>query len=291
MKASTTVPALAGALLVLASAGRAAAQTPEFCPAVLEAVAGDPEIVVDMPEIVQCGDPAGSVVADALRGTTMITSTWYWQQFGQIANQIRHPALLAAALDVARAGSASLPARAVALGIALHHAEPNAGFTLAGSPLSWDQLVAAQVDPAEAPYCVGASSSGSSAPPFVNATMPAGFERSIATAADQVGGDAAAPAGIRGMAKCLRSALMEVAPPLVDVTKLHIARVCARKVKVTNDNPFIVEVTLRILNTERTTEIYAPPGETIFPMDEDGAVILEYEGQDLGIAQIGAPCP
>lgn len=154
-------------------------------------------------DIPRCGAVGAAAVASALERNRASADVAFWTRFGDVAWLIRHPALLDAALRVAADSSASFPARALGLQLALAQHDINANFVSGGHPLALEWILAHGADPR------GVPGNGCIMPAlgWIDATymaaLPADADARTIRTADAVAADRRAPRALRHIARCI----------------------------------------------------------------------------------------
>jgi hypothetical protein len=290
MKINILAAWLLGSAVIVMSAGKAKAQIPADCHAIIATLEHNPRQVKLWSQIGRCGNEGAVALATAVRANSEVSDPAFWSDLGQIAYGVHHPALLQAALDVASDAGATFPARALGLQIALWHHNRNAGFANNGHLLTLRSILAGGVgaSPSER-FCVAPGIGASS--PLISASLPADADQQIAATAERVEGSAGSAPALQTMARCLREELAREVPRSVDAAKISIQYVCDNVFRITNRLSSGVTLTYRVSGSEESDIVVATPGATLFRTEDAGSVsLLQGDRSIASASNAQIPC-
>ena len=232
-----------------------------------------------------CPNSGPAALASALRGARAETDTAYLVRLADVAGNLEHPAILAAALELAGDRGATTAARATALLVL--PGQLGAGPGVNGLP---GGVLLTQPLPATGVCAPGLRATHAAAP--ASAASRGDAPRRVAAVVDRIRTDASEPDLLRSLARCVRPAVKGV-PPQVDVSAVRLTYVCGNWFRVRNPTresllfEFVAEGT-----GERRRLRVSAGGERTIATDAPARVRLYYDGRSIqAAANGGAPCP
>jgi hypothetical protein len=228
--------------------------------------------------VAECGVQAGQALGTALTNARTETDGKYLSNLWTAAAAIRDPSVLNSAIALARDRSATVPARVVALVVAL--AQHVRGVGITGWPL--DRLTTEPWGPRCAFAVTTHQLPGSQNP------VPTTYVRRLAALYDEVGWAADENPVLADIARCARVVLRNDVPESVDPSRITLTYMCGTKYRVTNTAPKGATVTYRVSHTREAGDLTIPPkGSRDFYTVFIDAVRLEYNGRVIQEAENG----
>ena len=240
---------------------------------------------LDYADLPGCPDVGPRALAAALRDARAETDTTYLLRLTAQAGNLGHPAILAAALQLAGDRSATTEARATAMLILA--GELGYGMDVAGR--SGGEVLVVPL-PDQKPCYLNARVAG--LPPAAAAAQSADAPRRVAVVLDHLRTDASEPVLLRNLARCLRVTVRGV-PPQIDVSGVRLEYVCGNWFRI--GNPTAEALTFTYV-AERAGERHIvgvrPRGEFSIATETPSAMKLYYDGRLIQTAENrGTTCP
>ena len=220
-----------------------------------------------------CTEAAPGALAGAIRAARPARDTAYLGRLAGVAAQVRDPAVLAAALEVAGDGRAGSEARVMGLLVtvsSLGGSQSVSGYT---RPQLFTQALPAT-------GLCGFAIEGSGA--VIDNPLAPDAERQTARVMDGIL-YGAEPALVQNLARCARSAVASEIPPQVDVAKIRVDYVCGNTFRVQNHTGadlVLAVTTTDAAGTSETEDIGIPAkgGWTQFDAPLTGPIQVAYDG-------------
>ena len=233
-----------------------------------------------------CTGAAPGALAGAIRGARTARDTAYLGRLAGVAAQVRDPAVLAAALEVAGDGRASSEARVMGLLVTVSSLGGSQSVRGHTRPQLFTQAL-----PATGLCGFDIDASGA----VIENPLPADAERQAARVIDGILYGSGEPALVQNLARCARFVVAEI-PVQVDLAKIRVDYVCGNTFRVQNHTG--AEVTLTITTTAADGTIEAEAhvfpskgGWTHFDAPLAGPIQVTYDGTPvLTVANPGRGC-
>ena len=234
-----------------------------------------------------CTEAAPGALAGAIRGARTARDTAYLGRLAGVAAQVRDPAVLAAALEVAGDGRAASEARVMGLLVTVSSLGGSQSVRGHTRPQLFTQAL-----PATGLCGFDIDASGA----VIHNPLPADAERQAARVIDGILYGGAEPALVQNLARCARFVVASEIPPQVDVAKVRVDYVCGNTFRVQNHTGTEVTLTITVTAADGATEAEdhvfpAKGGWTQFDAPLAGPIQVTYDGTPvLTVANTGRGC-
>ena len=254
------------------------------CKAAVDALGAGSRVIQEWSYVNQCGARGAAAVAAAITQARIASDTAFLGALLATARAMQDSSIFNASLAVALDNGATVPARAMALGLSL--VEYQATYEFLGSG-GWNDLISSpRGSRCRLDYAVEGDYTYAS-------PMPSNTPQRIADVADSITSQTGSPQVVHDLAACVRRALTSVVPVTVPASALQFAYVCGTKFRVTNRASRTAALTYDVIGQTGAFGLAVPAkGSAAFITATPASVRLYQLGQLLAtVANRNVPCP